>query len=363
MRLVWEVAEGRHPTADSLGELSGIARDRAGNVYVSDFSAAKVWVFNRAGRSQAGIGRKGQGPGEFEAPTGLGIGPDGRLYVRDVVRVSRFAPDQGTGRLTRYETAFRGPAMADWRSMRATRFDAAGRLYYPAFNTIDRSRRTGQYFRYTTAGELVDSVEVPAFPNAPRSTAYVRLSASGGRMLRGLNYVPFTPLPTWDISPRGTLITGTGQSYVLRETDFAGRDVQVYRRAVPPDRIPAPQRQDSIAALRARLDSVPVALDRVEGMPSEVRTLRLPDVFPAYMIAYAATDSRVWVRRWPVGGADRSVFDVFEPDGRLRAVVLLPRAIAAEPTPVLSLHGIAAVAVDSETGANTVLWFEVVPRR
>ena len=39
MRLAWEVAEGRHPTADSLGELSGLAVDRTGNVYVSDFSA------------------------------------------------------------------------------------------------------------------------------------------------------------------------------------------------------------------------------------------------------------------------------------------------------------------------------------
>jgi hypothetical protein len=51
------------------------------------------------------------------------------------------------------------------------------------------------------------------------------------------------------------------------------------------------------------------------------------------------------------------VFDVFETDGRLRTVVVLPRAIAALPTPALSLGGIAAVGVDAETGAHVVLRF------
>src|SRR5688572_17346541 len=139
MRVAWEVAEGRNPTADSLGELSGVAVDRSGIVYVSDFSATKIWVFDAGGRSVAGIGRKGQGPGEFQAPTGVAVAPDGRLYVRDAVRVSRFGADPQTGRLTRYESVFPGPTMADWRSKHATRFDTAGRLYYPAFNAGDRS--------------------------------------------------------------------------------------------------------------------------------------------------------------------------------------------------------------------------------
>jgi hypothetical protein len=51
------------------------------------------------------------------------------------------------------------------------------------------------------------------------------------------------------------------------------------------------------------------------------------------------------------------VFDVFETDGRLRTVVVLPRAIAALPTPVLSLGGVAALGVDAETGAHVVLRF------
>lgn len=356
MRLAWEVAEGRHPTADSLGELSGVAVDRSGNVYVSDFSATKIWVFDANGRSVSGIGRKGQGPGEFQAPTGIAIAPDGRLYVRDVARVSRFGTDAKTGRLTRYDSAFAGPTMNDWRSTHATRFDAAGRLYYPAFNNADRSARSGFFVRFSAAGTIMDSVLVPAFPGAPGSTAFVRLSERGGRMLPGLNHAPFAPLPTWDITSRGTLLTGDGREYVIRETDATGREARVYRRQVPAERVPPRERQDSADALKARLDSVPVPLDQVQGMPSDVRAGRVPEVFPPYMAAYAGADGRVWVRRW-VAGSRQSVFDVFEPDGRLRAVVVLPNEVAVRPTPVLSLSGGAAIGIDRETGANTILRF------
>lgn len=356
MRLAWEVAESRHPTADSLGELSGITVDHAGTVYVSDFSATKVWVFDANGRSVPGIGRKGQGPGEFQAPTGVAVAPDGRLYVRDVARVSRFGADPQTRRLTRFESVFPGPTSSDWRSMHATRFDSAGRLYYPAFNIVDRSKRSGFFIRFSPAGTIMDSVLVPAFEDAPMSTAFVRLSERGGRMLPGLNSAPFAPLPTWDITTRGTLLTGDGRSYVIRETDAAGREVRVYRRQVAAERIPAAERRDSAAALRARLDSVPVPLDQVQGMPPDVRAGRVPEVFPPYMAAYGGADGRVWVRRW-VPGSRQSVFDVFDPDGRLRVVVVLPNEIAVRPTPVLSLSGGAAIGIDRETGANTILRF------
>src|SRR5690606_26582209 len=69
MAIAWEVAPGRHPAADSLGLVTGVAVDPAGNVYATDRINAKIWVFDAQGWLWGSIGRKGEGPGEFHWPT------------------------------------------------------------------------------------------------------------------------------------------------------------------------------------------------------------------------------------------------------------------------------------------------------
>jgi hypothetical protein len=355
--LRWEVAEGIHPSADSLGRLSGIAVDQHGVVYVSDVSDSRLWVFDSSGRSVARIGRRGRGPGEFDAPTGVAIGTDGLLYVRDVTHVSRFGPDAVSGRLTRFRDSFRGPALTDWQSARPSRFDAQGRFYYPQFGRVDRSTRSGVFLIYSSAGVLLDSLVVPPFAGAPSSTAWVRTSANGGRMLNGLNHVPFAALPSWDVTPRGTLLLTDGAEYLVRELDSRGVVVREYRGSATPQAIPRAERRDSLDALQARWDSVEAPAAQVLGVPEDVRALRLPTSYPPIMSAYAGTDGSVWVRRWVPGAGHRTVFEVFSPEAELVAVVTLPRFIAVSPAPVLSLSLITAVGIDPDTGAHTVLSF------
>lgn len=362
MRLRWEVAPGVHPTADSLGEISGLALDRAGNVYASDFQAVTVWVFDSAGRSRPAIGRKGEGPGEFTAPTGLGISPDGTLYVRDVDRVNRFGLDAATGALSRYEDSYTGPAMTAWRSMQASRFDTSGALLYPGHRWNQDGTARQYFMRYSPSGALLDTIPVPTYANDQQLTAWVQTSPTGGRMLFGLNHVPFAPLPVFDVTARGTVISGDALTYELRETDRDGRVVRVFRGsgALPP--IPRQERRDSLRALEARIDSIPVGLDRVKGMPESVRNKELPETYPAYTAVYAAPDGTVWVRRWVPRSEARTVFDVFSPAGAAILTVVLPRFIAPEPTPVLSVTGVVALAVNPATGESAILKFGPVRR-
>ena len=210
LALLWSVAEGGHPTADSLGVLSGIAMDATGTVYVSDRTENKLWVFDARGRSVRSIGRQGQGPGEFQAPTGIAIGPDNRLYVRDQNHVTRFVVDAQTKRISRFETRFNSGAFNDWTSTLASRFDERGRVYYPNFNQGRLTTRMGQWWIFSPEGVRMDSIAVPFIAGSPAPWASVRQSASGGRVLRGMNHVPFAGLPAWDVTSRGTVVYTSG---------------------------------------------------------------------------------------------------------------------------------------------------------
>ncbi|NMG45499.1 6-bladed beta-propeller [Aromatoleum toluvorans] len=63
---------------------TGIAFDpAAGHLLVVDTGAHRILVFDHDLRLQTSIGRRGEGPGEFNFPTALWRGADGRLYVTD----------------------------------------------------------------------------------------------------------------------------------------------------------------------------------------------------------------------------------------------------------------------------------------
>jgi hypothetical protein len=363
MRLAWEIAPGMNPASDSLGLVTGVTVDDAGNVYASDGLASTVWVFDRTGRLRGSVGRKGEGPGEFDAPTGPAVGPDGRLYVRDVYRVSRFGPDSTTGFLSRFEDSFTGPVYANWASQRATRFDSSGSLFYTGHRWLPDGTAREFFIRYDRSGGVRDTIFVPTYPNAPQLTAWVQTSAGGGRLLAGLNHVPFAPLPVWEITTAGTILSGDGRAYRLEETDAEGRVLRTFGRDLAPERMPRDERRDSLRALQGRLDSIPVGMDRVKGLPEAVRKLELPDVYPAYVAVYAPGDGTIWVRRWVPAGAERSAFDVFSREGEYRRTVEIPRYVETEPTPVLSTTEVVAVAIDRDTGVSVILCFRAPARR
>lgn len=359
MRVAWEVAPALHPSADSIGQVSGVAVDGFGNVYVSDFVAARIWVFDARGSLQLAFGRKGAGPGEFEAPTGPAVGPDGRLYVRDVNRVSAFGPDSVSGLLTRIENTFDGPVYPDWTSTRATRFDETGALLYPGTRWRDDGTAAPYVLRFTPPGVLADTIFVPEHVTAPQLTAFVRTGPGGGRILPGLSHVPFAPLPAWDVTASGTIVSGDAQSYELVETDRDGAILARFRRDVRPDRIPMDEHRDSLAALRIRLESISVPIEQVEGIPEEVRSLDVPARYPAFMAVYIDVDGDVWVRRWPVGGQDQTIFDVFARGGDYRHTVVLPRTIQVEPTPFLSSTGVVGVSSHPLTDESIIIRFNL----
>ena len=65
------------------------------SLYVADYGHDRITVFGLDGTLRRHVGRPGRGPGEFDSPGGVAVGPDGDLYVADTYnhRVQRLRPD------------------------------------------------------------------------------------------------------------------------------------------------------------------------------------------------------------------------------------------------------------------------------
>lgn len=63
-----------------------IACDKKGNIYISDYKACNIKKFDSSGNFIKVIGRKGQGPGEFNMPFWL-TATDNRLFVWDMMNM------------------------------------------------------------------------------------------------------------------------------------------------------------------------------------------------------------------------------------------------------------------------------------
>lgn len=352
-----ELREDSPRTPHIFGVVTGLAIDAAGRVYVSDGSALHVAVFTTTGSPVTTIGRKGRGPGEFEYPTGPVVGNDGALYVRNMSFVSRFVSDPKSGALARFDRAFPGPSMAPWMSKLPTTIDAKGRLYFPMEwgSSVDGLEHNA-YSRYTFDGRFVDTIAVPIHTTARSGTARVAVSATSGRMLRGLNVVPFHPLPVFTVSNVGNIVSSPSDKYVLIETDTHGATVRTIQRNVAPLPIPTHERNDSTRALTQRIDSLPVPFASVQGMSEEVRARRLPTTYPIFRSLSTAADGTIWARRWS-GAAQRtqSLFDVLRDDGKYVHTVIVPADCATLPVPAIRGDVFACVRQVADTGEDMVV--------
>ena len=356
-RTTLTISDATDERAAELGKVFGLATDSAGNIYVADIDNSFLVVFGPDGRFRGQVGRKGRGPGEFQGPSGLVIDAQQRLWVRDTEKISRFTRDPRTGLLAHYDTALTQPAFADWYNARASRVTTSGDYLHPAPSAAVGAPK--RVLRYNGRGMLAESLMVPRWPNDAAGYARFAISANTGRMLRGLDVPPFTAIPSWDVTPRGTILSTGGDRYEIRETDGTGRVLRTIVRPVAPVPIVAAERAESLAAMNRRIDSIPVPLSKVEGMSDDVRARRLPTHYPAIQSLFAPPDGTTWVRRW--AGADQrgtSVFDVFDANGRMQRTVVLPAVILDAPTPVIHERFVVAAVEDRETGGIRLMRFE-----
>lgn len=129
-RIVRLGAGGQPLGAFGLGELRrpvGVARDaELGRIFVADAQADAVVIFSDSGERIGSIGRRGEGPGEFNSPTYLSYA-DRRLFVADTLnaRIQIFDDDgEYVGQFGR-----RGLFVGDFTRPKGVAVDKDGNVY------------------------------------------------------------------------------------------------------------------------------------------------------------------------------------------------------------------------------------------
>lgn len=342
-----------------FGRVAAVAADDSGAVYVADGLGSIVRAYNTSGKYLGTVGTEGSGPAEFRYLRDLGLDPDNNLHVRGAFRVSVFRKSEGSEFA---DSVVRTLAVRGFDSAPRSRGKSDGSRYYiPSYIWKDFLIRGYFYVVLDSLGRTVDTVSVPAFPDPEFSgrATYATDERGFGPGVEGVNRAPFEAAPGWDITSEGQVLASPGDRYQVTEIAPSGDTVQVIRYSFPPRPIPEQEAQDSARAFRARLDSIPVPLDRMRGMSDRARRGALPTVLPEILAIQVDRKGNIWLKRWPRSGEKETVFDILSPSGAPLSTVRIPADLLSDPVPWVSPKVVVGVVRDAATQTDRVAVFRL----
>ena len=384
--LAWAHADAQSARSDTIVRLARTARHPSGGILakelsigdatgadeysfysINDVLPAKdgyIWIVDlqspTSGRGGGGalrqydargkyvrtVGRTGQGPGEYAAPSGLAQLADGRVVLRDVRnnRINVYTLDGKFDTTWTFMTLHSGSSSGG-----GLHVDAAG-VVWMEFGSPGSNEPT-RFLRLLSTGRIVDTVMRPKLADLPRPAATT--TASGRTIAAVAPYYPVA-LSAWT-SP-GFFATATTSSYAI--------DL----RAVPGGRVGAAgttslwRAGDPVVSVRRAVTAVPVTeIERndqrayltefVNYAERQFRTKltgsipEIPRVKPMLAGLDIGEDGRLWVRvsmpserftppsldirpgQTPhpvIAWREPIVYDVFESDGTYLGRVPLP---------------------------------------
>jgi hypothetical protein len=316
----WRLVEtSRIGSVDSgpaaLGSIAALAVDVSGRIYVLDWQAQHIRVFDSVGRYVRTIGRRGGGPGEFQGANGLAIDPAGNLWVVDA-RSRRYSVFDSGGELV----ATHPRAVQDLADRWIGGFAAGGLwdVWRASPPTDSRPRRT-TLFRFDGNAGYTDSLLLPAF-----SEDYYRVVTGRGNATRAWP-VPFAPRELVQLDQRGFVWRAVSDEYRIAQLSLRGDTVRLVSREY--HRVPVTE-EDRERVLAREFNSEERA--RVRPDPSRI---------PAYRSALIdmLVDDRGYLWVLPAGKTGQSgvPLDVFDPDGwylgkvqtAMRGWTVIPHAV------------------------------------
>lgn len=267
----FSIRESESNSAFTFVRISGLLIDKDDNVYVLDSRDANIKVFNRRGQFIRFIGKKGQGPGEFDSPSGMDFFSETEIAVLD----------GGNRRLTIFglSGAYLSSFSYSGFSLASIRADAKGNFY-----GISAALK-GNQSKYELL--KLDSNFHPL----------LTIDATGFQEIRG---VPFlAAYHSFTIGRNGLIYYGFPETdYEIKAYDGAGALRKKIQKVFVPERIP----QDELDAIGKGLKQRPYAY--------------VPDDYPPYFYIDDNEEDKLIVLARMYYKTRAYDFDVFDLEGR-----------------------------------------------
>jgi hypothetical protein len=316
----------REREESALSRISGLAVGRDGKVYVAQPLDRAVWVFDARGKRLTNVGRRGNGPGEFQDPREIGWLGD-TLWVHDAAQ----------GRMTLFADA-----------IHAALTITVGRDLYPLAPLADGSVLarenpsvagvgTGRvsiltYYRLSRSGARLGPV---ARIDVQHGWMLVRNPAPGRDLPNTLRGQPFSDMRLVAVSASGREVVmvdrpsapGPRAVFSVTHYDAAGRATWTSRIPYTPQRLTRELIDDSIAPQARMIAAIPDFGATERTVTGWIRDLLyIPRNLPPVSTVVAGRDGTVWLRREPARGGPAH-WMVLGAGGRMLATLEAPSGL------------------------------------
>lgn len=346
--------------------------DRSGRLYLRPPGEARVTIVDTEGRFVRHVGRRGEGPGEFQRVAGMGLLGD-TLWLRNwpVPRISIFD--------------------TNGEHLRTERTPVEYAESFPSPQGVTALLRGGYAFA-TPDGDVLGSLErmrVPVMigphPLTQRDTVTL-LSVPPGMLVEQVGffaYRPFPIAPLYSLIPEGagvvTVDWGRDSSgeVLVRRYDHRGTLMDLHTLTLPMIQVPRRLRDEIIDA-GVDLARPPYDAARRRGDPvprnlraAVIRGLYTPEYFPPVQDVFVTGTGDVWLRQMSaldtgdwiiIDRSGRIVTEVHPPDG-VRFQVAQGQIVWGTWTDELGVPYVARYVVEEPTRGDARSPFSRHPER
>ncbi len=265
----------------AFGTVAGADATADGRIFVLDFKAKKVDVFDPNGKKLKEFGQEGQGPGEWNAPSGLQLLSDRELMINDGGNRKLIYLDL-EGKMTREVSYAKKLAM-----MKV--IDCGGQYLSSEMGM------EGNSIAYTIAKYDAD------FSQLFKIDTLLMASPLGGGKIN-----PFAIAYDYCLDGRGNIIYARSSSYEIKYFNSEGQLIKIVRKEYRPQSISQKDKEEI-------LKQIP----ETTGMNLKEMVV-FPDNYPAFSGFFVDEENRLYVRTYEKGKTkDSYLVDIFSPEGKL----------------------------------------------